>query len=163
METIIIAAIADNGIIGSKGTMPWHIKEEFKHFKETTLGFPVVMGRKTFQSFEKPLKGRLNIIITRDKNYKADFEEVKVFYSINEAVDYCRETVKPEKLFIIGGSEIYKQALDFTDRLIISHLHKSYNGDTYFPPIEEKVWKIQTIDKREEFDIINYIRREERD
>lgn len=159
METIIIAAVAANGIIGNKGTMPWHIKEEFKHFKETTFGYPVIMGRKTFQSFEKPLKGRLNIIVTRDENYKTEFEEVKIFHSLDEAKNYCESMIKPEKLFIIGGAEIYKEAMSFTDKLIISALHKSYEGDTYFPKIDEKIWSIQTAEKREEFDIITYIRR----
>ena len=85
MKIIIISAIAQNGVIGrSNGEMPWHVKEEFQHFKKTTLGFPILMGRKTFETLGKPLKGRENILITSDDNYRCEFEEVKIVQSLSE-------------------------------------------------------------------------------
>ncbi|HEY6626612.1 MAG TPA: dihydrofolate reductase, partial [Ignavibacteriaceae bacterium] len=110
MKIVIIAAIARNGVIGkSNGEMPWHVKEEFQHFKKTTLGSAVIMGRKTFETLGKPLKGRENIIITRNKDFKVDFDETKLCHSLEEALKYC-ESKKYEKVFIIGGGEIYRQA-----------------------------------------------------
>ncbi len=90
--------------------MPWHVKEEFQHFKQTTLGSAVIMGRKTFETLGKPLKGRENIIVTRNKNFKVDFEETKIFHSLDESINYCKSK-KYEKVFIIGGGNIYKQAM----------------------------------------------------
>ena len=134
MEIIIIAAIANNNIIGKDGTIPWHSKEDFKHFKETTLGFPIIMGRKTFQSIGKPLVKRKNIIITRDKNYIYNHEDVFVFNDLINSIEFCRGE-NYEKVFIIGGAEIYIQALKFADRLIISHMKLETEGDTFFPEI----------------------------
>mgnify|MGYP002476521104 CR=1 FL=1 len=95
----IIVAIAKNGVIGkAKGEMSWHVKEEFQHFKNTTFGFPIIMGRKTFETLGKPLKGRLNIIVTRNKSYKTNFEEVIIKSSLQNAIEYCGES-KPEKIF----------------------------------------------------------------
>ncbi|MGE5811926.1 MAG: dihydrofolate reductase, partial [Ignavibacteria bacterium] len=93
MLKIIIAAVAQNGVIGrSTGEMPWHSKEEFQHFKNTTIGFPVIMGRKTFESLGGPLKGRLNIILTREVKFTSHTEEqIKVLSSLDEAYDFCKE------------------------------------------------------------------------
>jgi dihydrofolate reductase len=90
LKIIIISAIASNGVIGrSNGEMPWHVKEEFQHFKQTTFGSPVIMGRRTFETLGKPLKGRENIIVTRNRDFKVDFEEIKIFHSIKESISYC--------------------------------------------------------------------------
>jgi len=159
LKIIVISAVAQNGVIGrSNGDMPWHIKEEFQHFKKTTLGFPVIMGRKTFETLGKPLKGRLNIIITRDKVRTFEFDDVKKFYSLNEAIDYCR-TLNPEKTFIIGGGEIYSQGIDIADEMIISFLDFEADGDVYFPEIDEEIWKTESIEKRSRFEIVHYLRR----
>lgn len=159
MKIIIISAVAQNGVIGrSNGEMPWHIKEEFQHFKNTTFGFPVIMGRKTFESLKGPLKGRLNIVITRDKSLSFKFDDVKKFYSLNEAIEYCR-TLNNEKTFIIGGGQIYKEGIDLTDELIISFLDFEADGDVYFPEINEKIWKPESREKRNRFEIVNYVRR----
>jgi dihydrofolate reductase len=159
LKIIIISAIAQNGVIGrSDGDMPWHLKEEFQHFKNTTLGFPIVMGRKTFETLGKPLKGRVNIVVTKDKERSFEFDEVKKFYSLNEAVDYCRN-LKTEKLFIIGGGEIYRQAIDLADEMILSFLDFEAEGDVYFPVIDEKVWKVESKEKRNQFEIVNYKRK----
>ena len=100
MKIIIISAVAQNGVIGrSNGDMPWHVKEEFKHFKQTTIGFPILMGRKTFETLGKPLKGRENIVITRDENFSCDFEEVKIVYSLKEGMEHCK-IANPEKVIL---------------------------------------------------------------
>lgn len=159
MRKIIISAIAQNGVIGrSNGDMPWHIKEEFQHFKNTTLGFPVIMGRKTFNSLGKPLKGRLNIVITRDKALRFEFDDVRKFYSLNEAIEYCK-TLGSEKIFIIGGGNVYNQTIEIADEMILSFLTFEAEGDIYFPEIDEKIWKVTSREKREQFEIVFYARK----
>jgi dihydrofolate reductase len=156
---VIISAVAQNGVIGrSNGNMPWNIKEEFQHFKNTTLGFPIIMGRKTFQTLGKPLKGRLNIVITRDTVLKFEFDDVKKFHSLNEAIEYCR-TLNTEKIFIIGGGEIYRQGINLAEEMIISFLDFEAEGDVYFPEINEKTWKVESKEKRNQFEIVHYRRR----
>ena len=159
MKIIIISAIAQNRVIGrSNGDMPWHIKEEFQHFKNTTLGFPIIMGRKTFNTLGKPLKGRLNIIVTKDKALRFEFDDVKKFYSLNEAIDYCK-TLKTDKIFIIGGGNVYEQAIKIADEMILSFLTFNAEGDVYFPEIDEKIWKVTSREKRDQFEIVFYARR----
>ncbi len=159
MRLIIISAVAQNGVIGrSNGDMPWHIKEEFQHFKNTTLGCPIIMGRKTFETLGKPLKGRLNIIVTKNKERTFQFDDVKKFYSLNEAIDHCR-TINPEKVFIIGGGEIYRQGIELADEMIISFLDFEAEGDVYFPKIDEKIWQADSREKRSRFEIVYYKRR----
>jgi len=159
LKVIIISAIAQNRVIGrSNGDMPWHIKEEFQHFKNTTFGFPIIMGRKTFNALGKPLKGRLNIVITRDKALRFEFDDVKKFYSLNEAIEYCK-TLKTEKIFIIGGGNVYAQAIKIADEMILSFLTFEAEGDISFPQIDEKIWKITYREKRDLFEIVFYARR----
>ena len=155
----LIVAIAQNGVIGkSNGEMSWHVKEEFQHFKNTTLGHPIIMGRKTFETLGKPLKGRLNIVVTRNKSYKTDFEEVVIKSSLQNAVEYCRES-KPEKIFIIGGGEIYKQAINFVDEMIITFMKFEAEGEVRFPEIKNADWNIEKINDHELFEIFRYERK----
>ena len=155
----LIVAIAQNGVIGkSNGEMSWHVKEEFQHFKNTTLGHPIIMGRKTFETLGKPLKGRLNIVVTRNKSYKTDFEEVVIKSSLQNAVEYCRES-KPEKIFIIGGGEIYKQAINFVDEMIITFMKFEAEGEVKFPEIRNADWNIEKINDHELFEIFRYERK----
>jgi dihydrofolate reductase len=157
LKIIIISAVAQNGVIGrSNGDMPWNIKEEFQHFKNTTLGFPVIMGRKTFETLGKPLKGRENIVISRNNELK--FDELKKFNSLKKAIDYCRST-NPEKIFIIGGGEVYRQGINLADEMIISHLDFEADGDVYFPEIDDNVWKVNSRQKRNQFEIVYYERK----
>lgn len=156
MKIIIISAVAKNRVIGrSNGEMPWHVKEEFQHFKNTTFGFPVIMGRKTFQTLGKPLKGRDNIIVTRDKSFKTDFDDVRIFYTLPDALKYA-ESLRPEKIFIIGGGEIYRQSLSLADQMIISEMNFEADGDVYFPEIDSNNWKEKARVNREQFDIVYY-------
>ncbi len=128
----IIAAVADNGTIGSANSMPWHIKEDFRRFKAITTGHPVVMGRKTFESLGRPLPNRTNVVVTRNRAYVA--EGCIVAGSLQEAVGlFSRE----EEVFVIGGGEIYAQAMPLADKVYLTHIHHSYDGDTRFPALGE--------------------------
>ncbi len=159
MRKIIISAVAQNGVIGkSNGEMPWHVKEEFQHFKNTTLGSPIIMGRKTFETLGKPLKGRLNVVVTKNTNYSVEFDDVKIFNKLKECVKYF-ENEKLEKVFIIGGGEIYKQAMEFVDEMIISYMDFEAEGDVYFPKIDDKIWKVDRKEKRSQFEIVYYVRK----
>jgi len=158
VRIIIISAIAQNRVIGkSNGEMPWHVKEEFQHFKNTTLGFPIIMGRKTFETLGKPLKGRTNIIITRKTGLEYPFEEVKIFHSLKDSYTFC-ENEKSEKAFVIGGGEIYRQALDTADEMILSFMKFKAEGDVYFPDFNENEWRVESKEDREQFEIRRYIR-----
>jgi len=158
LKIVIISAVAQNGVIGrSNGDMPWNVKEEFQHFKNTTLGFPIIMGRKTFETLGKPLKGRLNIVITRDKERSFEFDDVKKFYSLNEAFEYCK-LLNTEKIFIIGGGKIYRQGIDLANEMIISFMDFEAEGDVYFPEIDKKIWETESREKRNQFEIVHYKR-----
>ncbi len=160
MKKIIIVAIASNNVIGKQdGSMPWHVKEEFKHFKDTTLGYPIIMGRKTFESLGKPLKGRLNIVISKNKNFKVEYYEVKIFDSLDKAFDYCEE-LKYEKIFIIGGGEIYLHAIKLVDEMIISRMKFDTEGEIFFPQINENEWKVEKLFEREKFEVFKYTRKD---
>ncbi len=155
----IIVAIAQNGVIGkANGEMSWHVKEEFQHFKNTTLGFPIIMGRKTFETLGKPLKGRLNIIVSKNKSYKTNYDDVLIKSSLDDAIDYCR-TLNPEKIFIIGGGEIYSQAVKFVDEMIITFMKFDADGEVRFPKINSDDWERTKIKDENLFEIFKYVRK----
>lgn len=154
----LIVAIARNGVIGkSNGEMSWHVSEEFKHFKNTTKGFPVIMGRKTFETLGKPLKDRLNVVLTKNPDFKTDFDEVIIFSSLDDALQFCRNN-NYEKVFIIGGAEIYKLALPIVDEMIISIMKFEAEGDVYFPEFNETEWTKEKIMDKELFEVYLYKR-----
>lgn len=156
MKIILIAAIAKNGVIGkATGEMPWHVKEEFKHFKETTTGYPVIMGRKTFQTLGKPLKNRTNIIISRSEISLPGIQEVYVFRDILSALEFCNLKAY-EKVFIIGGGTIYTQTLDFADEMILSYMKFEAEGEVKFPGFDIGDWDILKVDERDLFTIFYY-------
>ena len=155
----LIVAIAQNGVIGkANGEMSWHVKEEFQHFKNTTFGFPIIMGRKTFETLGKPLKGRKNIVVSKNKYYKTAFDDVMVKGSIEEAIKFC-STLKPEKIFVIGGGEIYRQAILFVDEMIITFMKFEAEGDVEFPKIDSNEWNIEKIQDHDLFEIFRYTRK----
>ena len=159
MLKILIAAVAKNNVIGkSSGEMPWHSKDEFRHFKQTTLGFPVVMGRKTFESLGKPLKGRLNIVLTKNSKFKKKFEEIIIFDTIKSAFKFCM-TDNFEKVFVIGGGQIFEKTIADADEMIISHMDFNAQGDVYFPKINLKKWEISSREERNGFEIVTYKKR----
>lgn len=158
MEKIIIAAVDKNNVIGrSDGRMPWYLEEEFEHFKKTTIGYPIVMGRKTFESLSTPLENRLNIVITKSKNLKKEYDKLVVFNSLEDAYKFCGSQ-NFLKIFIIGGERIFGEAIKDADKMIISRLNFEVEGDIYFPLIDLQVWKISSVDKRKDFEIIYYTR-----
>ena len=139
----IIVAIAENGVIGDKNALLWNIKEDMRRFRTTTVGHPVVMGRKTFESIGRPLPKRTNVVITRGDS---EFEGCLVAHSIEEAVKMFSPD---EEVFIIGGAQIYKQALPLADKLYLTIVHRNYEGDTSFPEIDYSEWREVA---REEFE-----------
>jgi dihydrofolate reductase len=158
LKIIIIVAVAQNGVIGrATGEMPWHVKEDFHHFKKTTMGFPIIMGRKSFESLGKPLKGRENIVITRNTNLNYDFDNVNIVHSLDDALDYCKSK-KYEKAFITGGGEIYSQSIFIADEMIISHMKFDATGEVSFPDINSSEWEVSSKEDREKFEIVKYIR-----
>ena len=148
MEKCLIVAIADNGAIGKNNELLWHISEDLKFFKRTTLGCPVIMGRKTFESIGRPLPKRQNIVVSR-RGFEAP-EGVVVVGSLEEAYDTVISNLsgnlqedQPSRLFIMGGGQIYAQALPDMDRLIITHVHTVIeDADTFFPAIDPAVWHV---------------------
>jgi len=159
LRKIIIAAVAKNWVIGrSNGEMPWHSKEDFQHFKKTTLGSPVIMGRKTFESLGKPLKDRLNIVISRNKNYASGFEDVRLVGSLEEAYSMC-ESGNYEKVFVLGGGYIFNEAVHSVDEMILSHMDFDAVGDVFFPKFNDAEWEISDRDRRNDFEIIYYVRK----
>lgn len=131
----LIVAVSDNNVIGDKGKLPWQLPADLRRFKELTLGHPIIMGRKTYESIGRALPGRRNIVITRDKNYLC--HGVDVAHSWNQALSLCNSK---DEVFIIGGGEIYKIALPLADRIYLTRVHISARGDTYFPEIDPADW-----------------------
>ena len=145
MHIAIYVAIAENGVIGSKGGLPWRLSTDLKRFKAGTIGKPIVMGRKTWESFPKrPLPGRLNIVVTRDKTYRA--EGAETVSSLDDAISFAKTRARcmagADEICVIGGGEIYRQALPLADRLHVTHVLASVDGDTVFPTIDPAVWRL---------------------
>ena len=139
MEKCIIVAISDNNAIGRDNQLLWHISEDLKFFKRTTLGCPVIMGRKTFESIGRALPKRVNIVISRGFSTA---EEVAVTTSLEEAFKVAEET-NLERCFVIGGGQIYSQALPLVDSLIVTHVHTLIeDADTFFPEIDPVIWQV---------------------
>ena len=158
----IIVAAAENDAIGLGNKLIWHLSNDLKRFKALTNGHHIIMGRKTFESFPKPLPNRTHVVITRQVDYKAP-EGVIVVNSLNDAIDACRKDDQP---FIIGGGQIYKQAMPLVDKIELTRVHHNFDADTYFPEIDDTVWKetANTFHKKDdnhehEFSFITYERK----
>lgn len=134
-----VVAVARNGVIGREGKLPWRISSDLKRFKEITMGKPVIMGRKTWESLPKrPLPGRQNIVITRDRDYRA--EGAVVAASVEEALAQAKITESNE-ICVIGGSEIFRQMLPMADRLYLTEVDLFPEGDVVFPPVDHTAWR----------------------
>ena len=133
---IMIAAVAENNALGKNNELVWHLPNDFKRFKSLTTGHHIIMGRKTFESFPKPLPNRTHVVITRQKDYQP--EGCIVVDSIEKAIAICP---KDETLFIIGGGEIYNLGLPYADQLEITRVHHSFEADAFFPEINPDHWK----------------------
>lgn len=127
-----IVAMDKNCLIGSNNNLPWVLPDDLKRFKKITMGHPIIMGRKTYESIGKPLPGRKNIILTRNKGLS--FEGCTVFHSTNDLMDYC--LCQSEEFFVIGGAEIFKIFLPYVDKLYITKINDEFSGDVYFPELD---------------------------
>lgn len=160
MTVNIIVAYNQKHVIGKDGDMPWHLPADLAHFKKTTMGCPIVMGRKTRESLGRPLPGRLNIAVTRDASYQAD--GTKIVYSLSDALAMARAA--HETVFVIGGGDIYRQSLAIADRVYATEIHNDVEGDTHFPVLDKHEWKEVSREPQPEqngmtFDFVVYERR----
>ncbi|MGX7667452.1 dihydrofolate reductase [Flavobacterium pedocola] len=135
---ILIAAAAENNALGKDNDLIWHLPDDFKRFKQLTTGHYIIMGRKTFESFPKPLPNRTHVIISRQKNYAAP-EGCIVVSSLEQALTACP---KEENIFIIGGGEIYRQSMEIADCIELTRVHTAPEADTFFPEIDSQDWKL---------------------
>ena len=138
MIKIIMAAIAKNNVIGKDNNLIWHLPADFRFFKQTTKGHTLIMGRKTFESLGNPLPHRDSLVVTRNVAYSSD--GITVLHSLESVLAYA-EKKGLEKVFILGGGEIYRQSMNIADKLIITEVHAEFDGDTYFPEIDTEMWK----------------------
>ena len=141
-EIVIIAAVAENNVIGNLGGMPWRLRGDLRNFRRITMGKPVIMGRKTFESLGKPLDGRTNIVVSR--NIDLEHENVLVAYSLVEATRLARIDARrtgAKEICVIGGGEIYREMMPHASRLFITRVHADPEGDTQFPEIDDDRWK----------------------
>jgi dihydrofolate reductase len=141
-EIVLIVAVAENGVIGANGAIPWRLKSDQQRLKTMTMGKPVVMGRKTFQSLRRPLSGRTNIVITRDTNFRATGAVTTTSFADAQAValgDALRRLVT--EIAVIGGAEIYAQWMDVADRLEVTEVHAKPEGDTTLTAIDPADWE----------------------
>lgn len=142
-ELILVAAMARNRVIGHQGRMPWHLPADLKHFKAITLGHPVVMGRKTFESIGKPLPGRLNVVVSRKQPQLPD--GVVLAGSLDEALKACDDA---DRVMVIGGGEIYRQALPLASGLELTFVDDEPEGDTRFPEFDRLEWELKQMTAR---------------
>ncbi|MGS2738030.1 dihydrofolate reductase [Sinomicrobium sp. M5D2P17] len=157
----IIAAAAENNALGKDNDLVWHLPDDFKRFKTLTTGHHIIMGRKTFESFPKPLPNRVHIVVSRQKDYKK--EGCITVHSIEEALALAKEDNQP---FIIGGGEIYRLGMPYTDKIELTRVHGEFEADTFFPEIDPEQWELtasehHSKDERHNYDFtyLTYIRK----
>ncbi|MFD1166710.1 dihydrofolate reductase [Sphingobacterium daejeonense] len=149
--TFIVAA-AENNAIGKGNQMPWHLPNDFKYFKAKTMDHSIIMGRKTFESIGKPLPGRRNIIISRQPTL--NIEDVDVANSLQDVINYCRDE---REIFIIGGAEIFNQAMSMADEILLTRVHTNIEGaDAFFPELPESDWELISQEKHNKDDKHQY-------
>ncbi|MDR3311808.1 MAG: dihydrofolate reductase [Spirochaetaceae bacterium] len=155
LEIIIIAAISENRVIGKDGGLPWHIPDDLRHFRELTDGCPCIMGRKTYESLpNRPLPNRENIVVSSQlREYGAG---VRVFPSLEEAIGYCKDR---GKVFVCGGGSLYNRAIALADTIELTLVHRTVEGDTWFPAIRPDRWRQTARTDREDFSFVT-LRRE---
>jgi dihydrofolate reductase len=167
MKIVLVAAVAENSVIGLDGQMPWRLKSDLRHFRALTLDKPIVMGRKTFESIGKPLDRRSNIVLTRDPAFSA--EGVETAPSLDAALDLARKDCErrgSDEIMVIGGGDVFTEAMPLADRLEITHVHASPEGDSYFPSIDPRRWRAVSRERRDagsdddaSFTLATYLRR----
>jgi dihydrofolate reductase len=156
MNVALIVAMSENGVIGDKGKIPWHIREDLQRFKRLTMGHPIILGRKTYESIGRPLSGRTNIVLTRNLNFTPP-PEVLTFITLDAAIDHCRAQ-NAESVFIIGGNKVYEAALPLADKLFVTEVHQRINGDTKFPDYDRREWTETARENGPEHSFVEYVR-----
>jgi dihydrofolate reductase len=151
MTVTLIAAVARNGVIGADGAIPWHLPEDFAHFKATTLGHTLVMGRATYESIGRPLPGRTTIVLTRDPEWRAD--GVLTAGSLEQALGLAEGDV-----YIAGGAAVYAAALPYADAQLISEVDLEPPGDTYYPAFDRDQWREAGRESHTGFDVVRWVR-----
>jgi dihydrofolate reductase len=136
MKLSLIAAMANNRVIGIENRLPWHLPADLQHFKKITMGKPILMGRKTYESIGRPLPGRENIVLTRDESFKP--EGCTIYHSIEDALE---ATKSYEEVMVIGGDSFYQQLISEADRLYLTFIDQDIEGDAFFPEYSENGWK----------------------
>lgn len=136
---IMIAAAGEHNELGKDNQLLWHLPDDFRRFKRLTTGHPMIMGRKTFESFDKPLPNRQHIVISRDRNYQLDHPACVLVHDLESAFD---QVANEDTVFIIGGGEIYRQALPYTDIIELTRVHGIFEADTFFPEIDSEIWQL---------------------
>ncbi len=158
MKTVTVSAIvavAENGVVGRDNTLPWHLPEDLKYFKRVTLGKPIVMGRKTFQSIGRPLPGRRNIVVSRDPGFAPEGVETALSLAAALALAAGREG-EVEEVMVIGGAQIYREAMSQVNRLYVTEVHAELEGDAYFPEIDWSDWREESRERHEACDLNPY-------
>jgi len=144
LPIILVAAVSENGVIGREGGLPWHISSDLKRFKADTMGRPIVMGRKTWESIGRPLPGRINIVVTRDKAFEAN--GAVVAHTVRDAISIAEERAGEldpgDAICVIGGGELYNRTIGDADRLVITRVDGNFDGDTLFPEIDPAQWRL---------------------
>jgi dihydrofolate reductase len=148
-----IVAASENNIIGVKNGLPWKLSADFKYFKNKTWAMPVIMGRNTFQSMEKDLPGRINIVVTSKEDWNA--ESAFVVHSIEEGILKAKES-EAKEIFIIGGGKIFRETMNIVDRIYLTRVHATIEGDTSYPEIDKSVWKLVSAEDHPADDKNNY-------
>ena len=158
IELILIVAVGENGVIGNKGEIPWHFKEDMRRFKDLTSGHPVIMGRKTFESIVcllgKPLPNRINIVLT--KNQSLNYKGILIAGTLNKAITFASQIDK--LAYITGGQQVYAQTIEhpLTKRLEITEVRQSPEGDAFFPEINKKIWTEIAREDKEGYSFVSY-------
>jgi dihydrofolate reductase len=153
----VIVAMSEDGTIGDKGKIPWHISADLHRFKRLTMDHPIIMGRRTYESIGKPLPGRTNIVLTRSANFTAP-PGVLAFASLDDALEHCRRQ-NAETVFIIGGGKVYEAALPLADKLFVTKVHRRIPGDTKFPKYDHRHWSEIARENAPGCSFVEYLRR----
>lgn len=149
MVLSMIAAVSENGVIGRDGDLPWRLPDDMRWFRRTTMGHPIIMGRRTYRSNGGPLAGRTNIVVSTTMDAK---EGVRVVASLDDAIEAARRCEGGEEVFIIGGARLYEEGMRRCDRLYLSRVHATVEGDTFFPPVDWDEWELVRMDRHERDD-----------
>ena len=152
MRVTLLAAVARNGVIGRGGGLPWHLPADLAHFKRTTMGHTIVMGRRTYDSIGSPLPGRVTVVVTRRPAWRVDG------FSSAASLEQALALATGDEVFVVGGGQLYREAMPLADRILLSEVPDSPDGDTWFPDVDPAVWHETGRTPAKGFDIVTYER-----